>query len=169
MNWRIRELRPGEPAVIDRIFAGLSEHSRYLRFHAPVPRLTGTYRRALAHVDSTHVTLVAELGEDHHPGTPVGMVRLVQLRPGHAELSVEVVDAMHRRGVGTSLLRAAARRPTVAGLRTAEASVLAGNRPVLRLIQGVFADAVFAFDGPLVRVELQLGANRSFTGAPACR
>ena len=130
MNWRIRELRPGEPSVIDRIFAGLSEHSRYLRFHAPVPRLTGAYRRALAHVDSTHVALVAELRDDHQPvGLPVGIVRLVELRPGHAELSVEVVDAMHRRGVGASLLRAAAQRAAAAGMRTAEGSVLAAQPP----------------------------------------
>ncbi|MEV4508393.1 GNAT family N-acetyltransferase [Dactylosporangium sp. NPDC049525] len=184
MNWRIRELRPGELSVIDRIFAGLSDHSRYLRFHAPVPRLTGTYRQALAHVDSTHVALVAELGPGVGAGAgagvgvgvgvgvdrqPVGMVRMVQVRPGHAELSVEVVDAMHRRGVGASLLRAAARQAAAAGVRTAEASVLAGNRPVLRLVRAVFDDAAFTFDGPLVRVELQLGGNRSFTGGAVCR
>ena len=166
MSWRIRELRPGEPTVIDRIFAGLSDNSRYLRFHAPVPRLTGAYRRALAHVDGAHVALIAERCEDRQP---IGMVRIVQLRPGHAELSVEVIDAMHRRGVGASLLRAAGQRAEAAGVRTAEASVLAGNRPVLRLIRGVFADAVFAFDGPLVRVELQLGGNRSFNAAESCR
>ncbi|WP_327011044.1 hypothetical protein OHA72_29520 [Dactylosporangium sp. NBC_01737] len=51
----------------------------------------------------------------------------------------------------------------------AGASVLAGNRPVLRLIRAVFADAAFTFDGPLVRVELQLGGNRSFTGGVLCR
>lgn len=166
MNWRIRDLCPGEPAVVDRIFAGLSEHSRYQRFHAPVPRLTGAYRRALAHVDPTHVALVAELVADQRP---VGMIRIVELRPGHAELSIEVVDAMHRRGVGTSLLRAAALRAEAAGVRTAEATVLAGNRAVLRLIRGVFAGAAFTFDGPLIRAELQLGGYRSFTGAATCR
>ncbi|HWN29191.1 MAG TPA: hypothetical protein VNP37_19660, partial [Actinomycetospora sp.] len=95
----VRELGPGEQQVLDVVFAGLSDQSRYLRFHSPVPRLVPAVRRALAAVDGhRHVALVAVAGRE-----PIGIARCIDLGSGRAELAVEVVDAWHGRGVGTLL------------------------------------------------------------------
>ncbi len=40
----LRELGPGETDVLDAVFAGLSPHSRSLRFHGATPRMTGAVR-----------------------------------------------------------------------------------------------------------------------------
>jgi GNAT superfamily N-acetyltransferase len=151
--WRIRDLRAGE---FEAVFAGLSARSRYLRFHAPVPRLTGPMRAALGSVAAPGFALVAV----DRTGRPLGIVRMVQVRPGHGELAVEVVDAAHRRGIGTALLRAAADRAPALKIKSFEGSVLSANRPMLSLLRRLFLDVSYSFDGPAVQVYIPAPTGR---------
>ena len=141
----IRDLRAGEVSVIERVFAGLSTQSRYRRFHAATPRLTATMKATLAAVDGQRVVALVALD---HCGGPLGLARLVTVGPGCGELSIEVVDAAHRQGIGAALLRAAMARAAALGLRTVSGSVLAGNRPMLRLLERSGFGFAMAFDGP---------------------
>jgi GNAT superfamily N-acetyltransferase len=98
---RVHELdRFTAPAAVDAVFAGLSDHSRYLRFHAPMPRLTKSFRDRLIDVDgqSRAAVVAAVVGE------PIGIARLVDVGCGRAELAVAVVDRWQRHGVGHRLL-----------------------------------------------------------------
>lgn len=101
----LRELGPDETDVLDTVFAGLSDHSRYLRFHGATPRLLGTVRRKLAAVDGRRHLAVAAFGPD---GEPLGIARLIGVGLRDAELAIEVVDAWQGRGVGRRLLVAVA-------------------------------------------------------------
>ncbi|GAA4930613.1 acetyltransferase (GNAT) family protein [Actinomycetospora succinea] len=101
----LRELGPDEFDVLDAVFAGLSDHSRYLRFHGATPRLRGAVRRKLAAVDGRRHLAVAAFGPD---GEPIGIARLISLGLRDAELAIEVVDAWQGRGVGRRLLAAVA-------------------------------------------------------------
>ena len=57
-----RLLTSDDGATVDAVFAGLSERSRYLRFHTAMPRLTGSVRRSLLDVDGhDRAALVAEV------------------------------------------------------------------------------------------------------------
>ena len=58
---------------------------------------------------------------------PIGIVRMVGIGIGRAELAVEVVDAWHGRGVGTALLRAARERATTLGYSELVAEVHSGS------------------------------------------
>jgi len=94
---RIRELGPGDSDVADAVFAGLSPHSRYLRFQFPVTELSATTRRSLIAVDGrTHIALAA-FTQDR----PIGIVRIIDLGDRRGELAVEVVDRGQGCGVGT--------------------------------------------------------------------
>ncbi|MEJ2890119.1 GNAT family N-acetyltransferase [Actinomycetospora aeridis] len=116
----LRELGPDEFDVLDTVFAGLSDHSRYLRFHGATPRLRGAVRRKLAAVDGRRHLAVAAFGPG---GEPIGIARLIgpcgTKRSGaaapeavgslrDAELAIEVVDTWQGRGVGRRLLAAVA-------------------------------------------------------------
>lgn len=148
----VRELGPGEEEVLDVVFAGLSEHSRYLRFHSPVRRMVPAVRRALADVDGhRHIALVAVVD-----GEPIGIARCIDPGTGRVDLAVEVVDAWHGRGVGTRLLRALRDRAVAAGHYELTAEVLAENDAVLALLRKVFPVRVAARAGAELTLTLPL-------------
>jgi RimJ/RimL family protein N-acetyltransferase len=99
---RVRPLRRGEEATVEQVFAGLSGESRWLRFLAPMPRLSESLRRQLADVDHVrHGAWVATVDE-----VPVGLARYVRdaRHPEVAEIALSVTDDHHGHGIGRALL-----------------------------------------------------------------
>jgi RimJ/RimL family protein N-acetyltransferase len=98
----LRPLAAGDTGTVERVFAGLSEKSRLMRFLAPVARLSDRFLHHLTDVDQDrHGCWVAVVD-----GTPVGLGRYVVTRddPTVAEIAVEVADAVQNRGLGSLLL-----------------------------------------------------------------
>jgi GNAT superfamily N-acetyltransferase len=129
----IRELGPDDGDVVDVVFAGLSPHSRYLRFQLPLAELSAATRRSLTALDRTHVALAA-----FTQGRPIGIVRIIDLGDGRAELAVEVVDRWQGCGVGTQLLRAARDRAAEMGYRELVCEMLVVNAAAYAAVRRVF-------------------------------
>ncbi|HWO62261.1 MAG TPA: GNAT family N-acetyltransferase [Umezawaea sp.] len=125
------------PAAVDAVFDGLSDQSRYLRFHAPMPRLTKAFRDRLVDLDGhDHAAVVAEaLGE------PIGISRLVRTGEGAAEVAVAVVDRWHRRGVGRMLLTEIGALAGGLGYLELHGDVLPENTPMVRLVHSALPGA----------------------------
>ena len=143
----LRELGPDEHDVLDAVFAGLSPTSRHHRFHAPIRHMTMPMRTHLGAVDGHRHLAVAAFAD----GAPIGIARLVGFGcgpPGRAELAVEVVDAWHRRGVGSRLVREVLARGRAAGHREVVAEVLAENIGMQMLLFAVLDDLTWVQDGP---------------------
>ena len=122
---RVR-IRPLEPPDLDAVHAGLSDASRYSRYHGPKPRFGSAERAYLTTTDGQdHIALVA-LGPH---GEPLGIARSVRLRedPGAAEIAAEVIDAWQRRGLGGALIDRLARQAAARGIARFSANVLANN------------------------------------------
>ncbi len=135
---RVRHLQPGESGPVDAVFAGLSAHSRYLRFHSGLPYLSEPSRQALVAVDGArHVALVAEVASIPRR-QPVGIARFVETGPRRAEIAFAVVDAWHGRGVGRRLLTELRERAIRLNYREMTALVLPENRAALQLLHSVF-------------------------------
>jgi RimJ/RimL family protein N-acetyltransferase len=141
----VRELRPGETEVLDAVFAGLSDRSRYLRFHGATPRLTGAVRRHLTAVDGRRHLAVAAHGPQ---GEPIGIARLVSLGLRDAELGIEVVDAWQGRGIGRRLLTAVAARGREERYTRLVADVLTENTGMRVLLASVLPILSVETDGP---------------------
>ena len=95
----LREFNASDGDVLDEVFAGMSEESRYLRYLTPMPTLHDQARRALIAVDGCgHVAVAAFVD-----GQAIGLARVIGMGGGRAELALEVVDAWQGRGVGTKL------------------------------------------------------------------
>lgn len=156
---RVRPMTPADAAALDETFAGLSERSRFLRYHSATPRMTARMRRALLDIDGArHLAHVAEeRGPDGYRA--IGIARLLDLGEGRAEVAVEVVDAWHRRGVGAMLLRSVSREAARLGYVEVQADVLPENRPVRRLLAQVFPDAVVASADGSVRIRDWVGVT----------
>jgi GNAT superfamily N-acetyltransferase len=124
---RIRPLRRDDGELLDQITAGLSDQSRYQRYHSPKPRLTSADRRYLTNVDERdHFAFIAFAPD----GTPIAVGRWVRLKddPATAELGVEVVDAWQGQGLGSELIARLARRAAAAGIERLLARVLDASR-----------------------------------------
>lgn len=135
---RIRPLAHGEVAPLGAVFAGMSAHGRYLRYHTPLPRLTAPMQRLLTDVDGTrHVAVVAELAAPSG-WRPVGIGRIIAIADGVAEVAFEVVDDLQRHGVGRRLLTALRDRASELGYRRLVALVLPENRGAAALLRAVF-------------------------------
>jgi GNAT superfamily N-acetyltransferase len=127
----VRPLCPGETGPLERVFDGLSPRSRYLRFLAPVPRLTTSTLQQLTDVDHVrHGSWVAQLGSE-----PVGIGRWV--RPagtvGLAEIALEVVDDHHGQGFGRLLLDVVGAAAAEAGIGSLLWLMDEGNQQIRRL------------------------------------
>lgn len=135
---KVRELHRAEAGeAVDTVFRGLSPHSRYLRFHAPVPRLTTSMRARLTDLDGRRrAAVVAESRR-----TPVGIARLVATGEGAAEVSVAVVDPWQRRGVGTRLVTALGELAGDLRYTELHGDVLGENAAMLRVVRRVFPGA----------------------------
>ncbi|MFE9749258.1 GNAT family N-acetyltransferase [Saccharothrix saharensis] len=135
---RVRELHAAEAGhAVDTVFHGLSPRSRYLRFHAPVPRLTASMRRRLTDLDGRRKAAV--VAECHR--TPIGIGRLIATGDDTAEIALAVVDPWQRKGVGTELVNALARLAADLRYEELHGDVLGENQPMLRLVARVFPGA----------------------------
>jgi GNAT superfamily N-acetyltransferase len=152
----LRELGPGETDVLDAVFAGLSDHSRYLRFHGATPRMTGPVRRKLAAVDGRRHLAVAAFGPD---GEPVGIARLVSLGLRDAELAIEVVDAWQGHGIGRRLLTTIAARGREEHYTRLVAEVLTENTGMRVLLASVLPIIAAETDGPVTTLTADLRAG----------
>ena len=134
----IRQVRPEQdlPALSD-FFAGLSAHSRYLRFFGPVTpgaALLRTLAGCAGNVDA----LVAVRG-----GVIVGHAMAVdRTEPNDSrgtrvtDIGVVVDDAWQGRGVGAALMRAIVTGAQARGVIVLEMDVLEGNHQVLAMVTG---------------------------------
>lgn len=145
--------RLSAPAAVDAVFAGLSDQSRYLRFHAPVPRLTRAFRDRLVDIDGIdHAAVVARIGD-----RPIGIARLVRTGRGRAELAISVVDRWQRQGVGGCLLTALGELATRLGYTELHGDVLPENSAMLRLARRAFPGVRTVPDEDVIRVTYPLG------------
>jgi acetyl coenzyme A synthetase (ADP forming)-like protein len=133
-------LRLRAPVVEDadalvEFFAGLSEHSLYLRFHG-FPALGRKLVEPVLEPDwQERGALVGSLD-----GRVVALAEWVRLRdPRAAEVAFAVGDDFQRRGIGTRLLEQLAARAAEAGIEEFVAEVLQENTAML----GVFREAGF--------------------------
>ncbi len=130
---RVRPLRAADLAQAEQFFEGMSEQSRYMRFMAPMPRLTDS---ALKLVEETlqeerSLTLVAT-AEVEGEERIIGGVRIVPTdRVDTCEFSAVVLDRWQGRGLGTLLLHEVERHAKRLGYRELEGIILADNSRML--------------------------------------
>jgi GNAT superfamily N-acetyltransferase len=163
----IRQVHPEQdlPALSD-FFAGLSSHTRYLRFFGPVTpgaALLRTLAGCAGNVDA----LVAIRG-----GVIVGHAMAVD-RPEPrgtrlTDIGVVVDDDWQGCGVGAALMRAIVTGAQARGVAVLEMDVLDSNRQVLAMVTGHWPAARVEHtpDGLAIRVRLAAGQHNPAAVTP---
>jgi GNAT superfamily N-acetyltransferase len=109
----VRPLGRHEAAPVLEVFAGMSAHSRRMRFLTAVPVMTDSMLQRLTDVDhDVHGCWVATVGAE-----AVGLGRYVHIAevPGTAEVALDVVDRYQGHGLGTLLLEVVGAAAAAAG------------------------------------------------------
>lgn len=152
----IRHATDDDADAVRAFLESLSEDSRWLRYHAPVPVVRTWMVDAVTRADhERREALIAEVD-----GKIVGLAEWgrVEADDAIADVGVVVDDRLRRRGIGRELLRHLAASGREHGIEAFSASVLSVNRPTIALVQDVAPQRTIAFDGPTVAVHIPLSA-----------
>jgi len=161
----LRPVVPEDREAIRRGLVELSPESRYRRFLHGGALPTDALLDYLTNVDQRdHVAIGATLtSPDLKTERGVGIARFIRLddRPDVAEAAVTVVDDMHRRGLGTVLLRELLRAARCRGIERIRAEVLAENGPMRAILERAGAQKVMEDSGAgTIAWELDIGEHR---------
>lgn len=151
-------LLPEDRRALEETYRRLSERTRYHRFLASFPHLTGPLlERLVDEVDGVdHVALVLFV-MDEHDGTLAGVARAIRYpgRPEVADVAVTVLDEWQGRGVASALLEQLMReRPR--GVTALETTVAAGNPAALAMLRRLGPTTVTDADGSSLDVRVDL-------------
>lgn len=134
----LRPLRAEDLAHAQEFFAQLSERSRYMRFMAPMPRLTDDTLAGLERAmrESRAAVVVAVFEHADRTEELVGGGRIVPAgRPRVCEFALTIVDQWQGRGLGHVLMNELVRAARRLGYRRIEGHVLTINSGMLMVAQ----------------------------------
>ncbi|MCT9933735.1 GNAT family N-acetyltransferase [Planotetraspora sp. A-T 1434] len=146
----IRPLRASDREALHALVARSSERSAYLRFFAGGTATAHAYMDRLTGPDYAGHALVALIG-----GTLVGVAEYI---PDHhrpsADVGILLDDQVHGQGLGTLLLEYIAIDAAANGLQELLATVLADNRPMLRVIGDLGLPVTRRYDSGEVEIRI---------------
>ena len=150
-------LADDEQAMLE-FFAGLSERSRYLRFHgfpALTPKLVAPF------LDPDWDERGALLG--CLEGRIVALANFVRLRDRRsAEVAFTVADDFQGRGVGTRLLERLAETAADAGIQQFVAEVMSENRSMLVVFRDAGFELIRELEGGSVEVRFPIAPTEGY-------
>ena len=157
---RIRPLRAADRATYERAVYSLSPRSRYLRFFAPIEKMSKRMLDLMTQVDGhRHVAWLALTPDE---STGVGVVRYVRAADDDqsAEVAIAVADDWQGGGLGGELLRQTVDHARLAGLDLLTATTLRENSAAAGVLQAT-GFAATRGSGIYRELEIRLKAPRS--------
>ena len=161
----LRPITPDDADALQAFHVRQSPESTYLRFFAPMPRLSDADVHRFTHVDHVdRVALVATVGD-----AIVAVGRYDRTAPGTAEVAFNVADAHQGRGLASVLLEHLAAAAREHGVHRFVAEVLPQNRRMI----GVFRDAGYqvqhAFEDGVVSLSFDIDPTERSMAVMAAR
>ncbi|WP_270889158.1 bifunctional acetate--CoA ligase family protein/GNAT family N-acetyltransferase [Pedococcus sp. 5OH_020] len=134
----LRPITPSDVEAVHRFHAGQSDESIYMRFFAPLRKLSDRDVTRFTNVDyHDRVALVATVR-----GEIIGIGRFDRITPVSAEVAFNISDSYQGRGIGSVLLEHLAVIAWESGVEEFTAEVLPQNRKMI----SVFSDAGYEVD-----------------------
>ncbi|HZS30599.1 MAG TPA: GNAT family N-acetyltransferase [Gaiellaceae bacterium] len=162
---RLRAPLAEDADALLEFFSGLSDDSRYLRFHG-FPALGPKLVEPVLEPDwDERGSLIGCL-----EGRVVALANWVRLRdPRAAEVAFTVDDAFQQRGIGTRLLERLAARAAEAGIEEFVAEVLQRNDAMLAVFRDAGFDVSRASDGGELEIRFPIAPTTSYEEHVAAR
>lgn len=128
-GWSVRPGRPSDLAAVRRMHGRCSTDTLFRRYHSSPRDLSSVHATWLLEPEGG-TSFVAAVEDE-----VVGMVVLAPYGPGVMEVGVLVEDGWQRQGVGTALVRAAARHAGGQGIASMLAIMQPDNRSLLPMLR----------------------------------
>ncbi|MDF9876050.1 GNAT family N-acetyltransferase [Cellulosimicrobium cellulans] len=165
----VRPIRPEDAEALQRFHVGQSERSTYLRFFAPMERLSERDLERFTRVDHVdRVALVAVRPRDGADGGApdaetgeaqediIGVARFDRTGTSEAEVAFNIADSAQGRGLGSVLLEHVAAAARERGVRRFTAEVLPQNGKMLAVFREAGYDVRQQMDDGFVQVSVDL-------------
>ena len=131
----VRPIRAEDKPLLVEGLRRLSPETSFRRFLSPKVSFTAAELRYLTEVDGRdHIAFVAVDVADR--SRLIAVARIVRTDPETAEMAIVVGDPWQGLGLGRALSSHLARAARDVGIQRISGTMLAGNRPALRLMQG---------------------------------
>jgi RimJ/RimL family protein N-acetyltransferase len=152
----VRTLAGGEVAVVQQVFDGMSERSRYERFLGAKPALSERELAFLSDVDHDHHEALVAV--DPRTGSAVGDAHLVRdpTDLAVAEVAFAVADDWQGRSLGTRLALLLAARARELGISRLRANMLTGNTRSSALMRRMGRVVNRSYQGVALELEVVL-------------
>lgn len=148
----LRPITPQDADALQRFHERQSEHSRYLRFFAPMPRLSPRDLERFTVVDHhDRVAFVVLVGEEI-----IAVGRYDRTEPGEAEVAFNVADSRQGTGLGSVLLEHLAAAARERGIGTFTAEVLPQNTRMINVFSDAGFDVTRTLDDGVVQVSFRI-------------
>jgi GNAT superfamily N-acetyltransferase len=154
----IRRAQSSDLAALRDFFAGLSARTRSRRFFAPVTPTSAMLHRLSG--GTGNVDAVVAIAGGGIVGHAMAADRDGSDGDSITEIGVVVADAWQGRGVGSALVRALIAGARTRGVAFLVMDVLPGNRRVLAMILGHWAEAGIDYAADCVTVRVRLPQHR---------
>ncbi|MBU4611710.1 GNAT family N-acetyltransferase [Achromobacter sp. GG226] len=167
-DWTLRPIRPEDAEPLQAFVRELSEQSRYMRFVSALRELPPRMLARYTQIDyDREVAFVATVQQPNplHRGHPqeivIGLAHYLRNADGvGAEYALAIADDWQRRRLGPALMRALIQAAREQGLAYLEGSVLATNRPMIKLMTSLgFRNERYPDDPSMRRIWLDLSAE----------
>ncbi|MGM7424703.1 bifunctional acetate--CoA ligase family protein/GNAT family N-acetyltransferase, partial [Cellulosimicrobium sp. CpK407] len=168
----VRPIRPEDADALQRFHVGQSERSTYLRFFAPMERLSERDLERFTrvdHVDRVALVAVRPREDAAGPAEPageertgdvgediIGVARFDRTGASEAEVAFNIADSAQGRGLGSVLLEHVAAAARERGVRRFTAEVLPQNGKMLAVFREAGYDVRQQMDDGFVQVSVDL-------------
>lgn len=154
----IRAVRPDDASAVRAFLEGLSDESRRLRYHSPVPIVRWWMVEAVTASDHDQREAIIALLDDRVVG--VAEWGRDPEAEGRAHVAISVDENLRRRGLAQLLTRRLAAIARQHGIDEFVANVMTVNRPVFGLLDRVAPVRSRRMDGDGVEVVIPLRPPR---------
>lgn len=158
---KIRPVRPADAPALALFFRGLSQESRYRRFHAGISEIAPDLLERFTHPDPRDELALVAVADVADRQLCVGEARYASGDGAHGdrEFAVTVDDRWQRTGIGTRLLECMIREAGRRGVERLYGDVLRDNLPMIEFARRLgFAFGRHPSNPMLLRIERVLHA-----------
>ena len=148
----LRPITPSDAAALQEFHVAQSPESIYLRFFAPLPRLSDRDLARFTTVDHVErVAFVVTVG-----GRIIGVGRYDRVAPREAEVAFNISDAHQGRGLGSVLLEHLAAAARENGIHRFVAEVLPQNRKMISVFRDAGYEVGHQYDDGVIHLEFDI-------------